>query len=188
MLDPTDLRRRARGAFTAGEEEDEGVAPPRESGGPRGVRDGAGRSRSRRDAAERVVALAEFLPEDERSAVLAVYRDGVTVRDLALAAAVAGPRRDVESLARQLRRRVRRAAQRALSPRFAFVAAFLHPEEPAERARLGLPCWTPTRRRVARACVLHGLSLRRAAAELGLSFHCVRREMQSILAQAETRS
>jgi DNA-directed RNA polymerase specialized sigma24 family protein len=46
--------------------------------------------------------------------------------------------------------------------------------------------WTPTRRRVATACLLHGLSLRQAAAALHLSLYTVRRHQDAIIALFES--
>ncbi|USN99697.1 MAG: hypothetical protein H6810_03290 [Phycisphaeraceae bacterium] len=69
--------------------------------------------------------------------------------------------------ARTERRRLRRLVTRVLSPRFAFVIA-------SRRA------WAPTRRRVAMACVVQGLSMREAGAALGLSLHSVRRQMDAV--------
>ena len=48
------------------------------------------------------------------------------------------------------------------------------------RARRG--SWTSTRRRVATACFIRGLSLRAAAQELNLTFHTVRLHHAAVLA------
>jgi hypothetical protein len=62
---------------------------------------------------------------------------------------------------RRLRRHVRGLLDRLTSRRFAYITA-------------RLSRWTPTRRRVAEACFLRGLSQRRAARDLGLTLHVVR--------------
>jgi hypothetical protein len=64
--------------------------------------------------------------------------------------------------ARTLRGRVRSILRRMRSEEFAFVA--LHLQE-----------FSPTMRAVATACILHGMSIRAAAAELKLTQHQVRR-------------
>jgi DNA-directed RNA polymerase specialized sigma24 family protein len=120
-----------------------------------------------------------LLPEGERAALTAVYRDGMTVKQLAALRSSAA--RDPRSLRRQLRR----TSARLLSPKFVFVAAFLEPADQAERRRLGLPCWPPRRRAVAEQCIVRGFSIREAAAALGLTFHAVRQELSIISALHE---
>lgn len=70
---------------------------------------------------------------------------------------------------RSLRRRLRRLVSRVTSRRFVGVM----------RQRDG---WSPTRRRVATACVLEGLTMREASARLGVSYHVVRRHMDAVAA------
>ncbi|MBL8747310.1 MAG: hypothetical protein JNK58_13270 [Phycisphaerae bacterium] len=139
------------------------------------------RSTSGREAAQRCVELARHLRPHERATVLAVYRDGMTVKELAALQSIDGD-------PRSLRRSLRRMSARVLTPKFAFVASFLEPGDQAERRRLGLPCWPPRRRAVAEQCVVHGLSMREASAALGLSLHAVRHEMGTINAIFEARS
>ena len=103
-----------------------------------------------------------LLPADE-ALVRAVYSDGVPVSRLAaLGDARAGP-----AAARALRRRLRRLLARMLSERF--VGVLRRQDE-----------WGVTRRRVAAACVLQGLTMREAAAALGVSYHTVRRHMEAV--------
>jgi DNA-directed RNA polymerase specialized sigma24 family protein len=70
-------------------------------------------------------------------------------------------------LARALRRRVRQLAARLLEPKFVFVMREMRD-------------WPTSRRAVAEAVVLHGLSLREAAAALSMSLHAVRREHAAV--------
>lgn len=121
------------------------------------------RRRRRRELAEQIVRRADWLPREDKSILQAIYEDGRSVTEVAVL------RGDSP---RQLRRRVHRLVERVLSQKFTFVAAHL-------------PSWSPTRRRVAEACVLHGLSLRRAAERLGLSHHTVRRNYEAVHALYE---
>lgn len=118
----------------------------------------------RRDIARTLVDRAAFLLEQDRYLIEGVFRDGRPISDLAgmwheHPAGGCAPR--------SLRRRLHRLVDRLLSPRFEVVAQLNH-------------TWTPTRKRVATACILHGLSTRRAAAELGISLHTVRRQVDAI--------
>lgn len=75
-----------------------------------------------------------------------------------------------------LRRRVRRLVKRMASDEFLFVSRHVAP-------RHGGSCpWSSTRRRVAEACVLRGLSLRQAASLLNLSLHTVRTHRGAVAA------
>lgn len=117
----------------------------------------------RRDAAEVIVERAKHLLPADAALVRAVYADGVPVSRLAaLSDAQAGA-----AAARALRRRLRRLLARMLSERF--VGVLRRQEE-----------WGVTRRRVAAACVLQGLTMRQAAAALGVSYHAVRRHMDAV--------
>ena len=122
------------------------------------------RRKHRRELVEAVLQASPYLPDQDRALLEAFYRDGRPVAELA---ALAG------CTPRVIRRRIRTLVARVLSPRFAFVA---HHE----------PRWSPTRRRVARACVLGGRSLREAADDLALSLHTVRRHHDAINALFET--
>ncbi|MCL4740804.1 MAG: hypothetical protein KJZ54_01220 [Phycisphaerales bacterium] len=125
------------------------------------------RRKRRCDQAAVALDRARHLPPQDRVLVEAVFRDGRPVAELAaLIAADAGDAARATSV-RGLRRRVRRLTARLLSREYAFVAE-------------QLPDWSPTRRRVATACILHGRSIRDAAAELRLSLHTVRRHRAAI--------
>jgi hypothetical protein len=126
----------------------------------------------RREEAEVLVRRAAALPEPDRRLVEAVFRDQLTVSQLA---SIWRERKGRQADARFLRRRLRRLVERMRSSDFETVLAC--------RAR-----WSPTRRRVATACVLHGLSIRQAAEELGLSLHAVRRHLHAVTAVCETVS
>ncbi|HED54591.1 MAG TPA: hypothetical protein ENJ00_10390 [Phycisphaerales bacterium] len=106
---------------------------------------------------------ARYLPETDRALIEAVFADGTPVTKLA---GVIGED------PRKLRRRIRRVTGRLLDPRFRFVA---------ERQS----SWRPTRRKVGQACVLDGLSIRKASARLQLSFYTVRRHKEAIEAMYE---
>lgn len=122
------------------------------------------RRRRQRDMVEHLLDRAACLPPDDLALLRAVYADGRTAVELAAL---------MRCDARALRRRIRRLVERLLSPRFLFVL----------RHRDG---WSATRKRVATACVLHGRSLREAAAELRLSLHTVRRHLDAVNALFET--
>ena len=123
------------------------------------------------DFAELLTLRADHLAREDRQLVLAVFRDGVRVTDLALAASSPVESRESDrhalKLARTLRRRVRVLVALMLSPRFLFVVQ-------------RMSRWTPRRREIAHACEIRGLSQRQAAADLGLSLHAVRREANAI--------
>jgi len=117
------------------------------------------RRRWGREQAERLVDRASALPDPDRVLVELVFREGKSMSDIA---ALRGVPPSV------LRRRVRRLVRRMASDEFLFVSRHVAP-------RHGGPCaWSGTRRRVAEACVLRGLSLRQAATLLNLSLHTVR--------------
>ena len=124
------------------------------------------RRKRRREVVERIVERAELICPGDRSLVLAYYRDGQSASDIAQLAG---------EPVRSLRRKLRRIVQRVLSPRFEFVATRIH-------------TWTPTRRRVASACVLEGRTLREASARLGLSLHSVRRHHDAVQAMFESEA
>ncbi|GIK18576.1 MAG: hypothetical protein DYG93_06245 [Leptolyngbya sp. PLA2] len=119
------------------------------------------RRRRSREAAETMIDRARLLPPDDRALIEAVFRDGLPVARIAALATGDSEPADHSTRARTLRRRIRRLTTRLLSREYAFVA-----EQLAD--------WSPTRRRVATACVLHGRSIRNAADELRLSLHTVR--------------
>lgn len=110
------------------------------------------RRRPRRMPAS-LAGRADYLPPDEAALLRSVYHDGVTISALA---AIAGLRPAT------VRSRLRRILRRIEDPCFAFVLA-------------GRDAWPPPMARVATACFLHGLTLRRAAADLNMSVAAVRR-------------
>jgi hypothetical protein len=110
------------------------------------------RRRQTKSLARHILERAAILAPAERHLLEATFHDGLSC---ALLAAQLGRE------PRGLRREVRALTRRVLDPRFAFVAALA-------------PRWRPTRRRVAEAVFLRGLSLRKAARELGMSLYSVR--------------
>lgn len=107
---------------------------------------------------------ATHLPEQDRYLIEGVFRDGRPISDLA---AMWREHPAAGRAPRSLRRRLHRLVDRLLSPRFEVVASLNH-------------TWGPTRKRIATACVLHGLSTRQAADHLGVSLHTVRRQIDAI--------
>lgn len=116
------------------------------------------RRRIDRDAAELLLARAEWARPEERGLIVAVYRDGVSLRDLGTMSGRSP---------KTIREVIRRAVARMVTDRFAFVLREHHQ-------------WGPLRRRIATECVLHGHSMRHAARTLGVSLHTVRRHMELI--------
>lgn len=121
--------------------------------------------RRRRDAAQAdaIARRSDLLTPEDGALLRAVFEQGVSMRQLAAMR---------NESVRRVRNRVRTLATRSLSARFEFVM----------RRRED---WPPTRRRVASACVLRGLTMREAAAELKVSLHSVRRHMDAINALCE---
>lgn len=122
------------------------------------------RKRLRRDRADCIVARAAFLPPAERLLVESYFRDGRTIKILA-EASTTDPR--------VLSRRLRRLTERLLSDRFSFVLR-------------NFESWSPSRRRVATAMVLQGLSMRAASMHLRMSLYSVRRHADAIHALYES--
>jgi len=114
------------------------------------------------ELAETLMDRADVLPVADRTLLLAVYGEGRSFKEMG---ALTGESPHV------VRCRVRRLVRRVLSAEYALVRA----------RRAG---WAPTRRRVAAACFLRGLSLREAALELNLTFHTVRLHHGAVLALA----
>jgi DNA-directed RNA polymerase specialized sigma24 family protein len=112
----------------------------------------------KRSLAEQVVARAYLLNSTDRAFLLAAFDDGRSAADLGRLTGVSP---------RSVRRRLRRLADRVLSSRFLFVGKAMHR-------------WPPTRRRVAEAVVLRGLSMRQAAQEMKISVYVVRAHMNAI--------
>lgn len=121
------------------------------------------RRRRSRDFADVVVQRAQLLLPEDRALVCAVYRDNLTAAQVAELTGVSP---------RAVRRRLHTLTQRLLSPRYEFVT---------RRQQQ----WGPTRRRVAVACAIHGMTLRAAAEHLSVSLHTVRRHMDAVAAQLE---
>lgn len=123
------------------------------------------RRRSRREYAAMLVERAAWITPDDRELVEAVFGEGLSV------VAYTRRRRETDPVSpvsvRSARRRLRKVITRLLSPRFAFVIN-------------NRSDWSASRRRVAMACVVRGLSLREAARKMGMSLHAVRRHMDAV--------
>lgn len=118
----------------------------------------------RRDDAERLVALAEYLNQEEGDLIRSVYSRGLRASEIARAAGCRP--RDVQ-------RRLRRAMNRVRDPRFLFTIA--HRDT-----------WPRRRRRVASLVILQGISQRHAARRLSISLHRVRTEIEAVRALLDT--
>lgn len=101
---------------------------------------------------------AEALPKQDRLVLQSILRDGKS------SVLVAGL---LETKPRAIRRRTKRLIARLVSHEFLFVLR--------ESAT-----WPPTRRRVAEACVVEGKSARQASTDLRITFHSVRRHLETI--------
>lgn len=151
------------------------------------------RRRAGREFAELLVARADALAAPDRALIRAVFREGLSVREVAelQAGAASSTPDDAQPGAsagtdpgarvRTLRRRVRALIARMTSTRFLIV---LRAAGPGATPAAASP-WPATRRRVAVACVLQGMTLRDAARSLRLSLHSVRRHMDVINALAD---
>jgi DNA-directed RNA polymerase specialized sigma24 family protein len=124
------------------------------------------RRRIDRNQSDRIVARAAFLPHPDRVLLEAYFLHGRTVKDIALGS---------ETQTRRVSRRLRRLALRVLSDKFVFVLR-------------NLESWPPSRRRVARAMLLGGQSMREAAGSLHMTLYAVRRHHDAISAQFEMES
>jgi DNA-directed RNA polymerase specialized sigma24 family protein len=126
---------------------------------------------------ETVVRRAAWLAPTDGAVLLSVYEQGLPVAEAA---------RRLGTDEKALTRRIRRLIERVMAPRFVLAARVLRPD-PDLRRLLPEPdplAWPPTRRRVADAVVIRGLTMRHAAAELRTSLHSVRRHMDAIHAMA----
>lgn len=121
------------------------------------------RTRSRGFVAE-VARQAQHLPPTERALLLQVFSEGKTVAEIA---------KERGEPPRRLARRIKRLTSRVLDPRYRYVTE--HRQS-----------WRPTRRKVAGACVIEGLSIREAAAKLRLSPYTVRKQREAIDALFES--
>lgn len=126
-----------------------------------------------RDAAfaEIIVHRADLLLPADRALLRAHFGAGITTPALASLATASG-KPHARSDARFIRKRIRALADRVLSRQFVFVMT--HQRE-----------WPPARRRAAQALVLHGMTLRDAAARTGLPVHALRRHADEIRALCE---
>ena len=128
--------------------------------------DSHARRLDRRALAQDVARHAEHLRPAERALAKAFFDDGRSATEIAR---LAGVRE------RSIHRRLSALARRLNSPRFRFILNYR-------------PALTPTRARVATACILRGLSMRRAARDLNLPEHVVRTHMLAIEAMFERSS
>lgn len=124
------------------------------------------RRRLRREMVDVIVARSSVLAPADAALVQSVYGDG---RSIASVAVLLGCDE------RKVRRRVKRLVARLGSAPFLYVLSHRH-------------TWPSSRRRVAEACFLRGLSIRQAADELKLTYHAVRRQVEAVgaLIQAGT--
>ena len=117
----------------------------------------------RADIACKLLDLAEYLPDEDRALLQAVYDRGMRPIEFARAIRVSP---------RTIRNRVRGLVERVSSPLFQFVAA----QQGA---------WSSQRRLIAELNVFRGRSQREVARRLGVSLHRVRQELLHIRAQSE---
>lgn len=116
------------------------------------------------EAADRVIHRADWLGPSDRALVLAVFRDSMSVTDLA---------RAHDTCPRSLRRRLAAALARINDDHAPFVIAHT-------TTQLGPPAITGVRARIARAVYLQGRSMRAIADDLGVSLHTVRAHRQAV--------
>jgi DNA-binding NarL/FixJ family response regulator len=128
-----------------------------------------------RETAERLARLAVHLAAPDRLLVEAVLKEGRRLPEVVemLTPPTAVGAEAVARARRQIRRRFHQLIARMRTEEFWLVA------EQKDR-------WPTLQRRVAIACVLHGLTQREAAARLGLSLHTVRCHHQAVLAVCRT--
>ncbi len=125
---------------------------------------GAGGSRLRRRAsAEEVLSRAHLLEATDRRVIEAIYGSGRTAAEVA---------RVLGLPARKVSGRVRGVVKRLCSRECTLVQSM--------KSR-----WPETRRAVAVACFVHGLSIRRASERLGISFHSARQHYAAVRAILE---
>lgn len=132
-----------------------------------------------RPQAERLLALADFLPAADAILLREVLSGGRTLAHLA---------RMLKANRHTLRTRIARLIARASSPEFAFVVARRIGLTPARGThartaphKLRWPDdWSEPMRITAQLCILDGLSLRDAAAHSGVSYHTLRRHQATL--------
>lgn len=113
------------------------------------------RRRQPRPVVEAILTLARHAPARERGIIAAIFEDGRSLNEIALASG---------EHPRVIARRYRRAIARIIEPRYAFVAG----------AR---DTWPDRRRLVATLYFLCGHTIRDIARRLALTEHAVRREI-----------
>ncbi len=122
------------------------------------------RTRSR-DFVRSISERTKHLPDLERALLDEIYVNGKSIADIAKL------RGDDVKL---LRRQVRRITTRVLTPRYRYVTEHQS-------------AWRPTRRMVAGACVVEGLSIKDASIKLHLSTYLIRKHRDAIEALFESR-
>jgi len=105
-----------------------------------------------------IVQRAQWLENDDRELVLAMFRDGQSANAIA---------HRLGRCPRQVRRQIKQLVNRLSDPRVAYVVAHLEK-------------WTKTRRAIARSLFIRGRSMRETTDELGISFYSVRKHRQAI--------
>lgn len=128
-----------------------GKGPGRGRGGGGGA---VNRKLAAAEAARRVLARADALPEADRALVVAVLDRGQRLGELAVL---------MGETPKALARRLRRVCKRALTPSFEFV-----------RQRRSGGGWPPSMARAATLLYLHGFSQSQTAAAMGTTLHAVR--------------
>lgn len=124
------------------------------------------RRRYTADHAETLAARAEWCLPEDRALIHALLRQGLSPKEIA----------ELRSIPPStMHNQIKAILNRLNSPRFVFVLR--HQD-----------AWTPTRRRIATACVLEGRTLRGAASHLGVTLYAVRREMDAIKSLLEESS
>lgn len=119
--------------------------------------------KARSDNTQRLLDLAEYLPDEDRALMQAVYERGMRPIDFA---------RVIRARPRTIRSRVRGLVVLVSSPLFQFVVS-----QPG--------AWSNQRQLIAELTVLRGTSQREVAHRLGLSLHRVRQELVNIRAHCE---
>ncbi|MFT5423459.1 MAG: DNA-directed RNA polymerase specialized sigma24 family protein [Phycisphaerales bacterium] len=135
-----------------------GTRRPRAAWRPETVQLSDLRRRQESGAVDWLLLRAQWLPTADRELVEAVYREGKSAAEIA---------RLGDASVGVVRNRIKQIVDRLCSDRLPFVV---------ERS----PSWSPTRRRVARQCVIEGHSMRAASERLGVSLHTVRRHLGAI--------
>jgi DNA-binding Lrp family transcriptional regulator len=110
------------------------------------------------DSAEHILRRAEFLPEKDRTLLMAALSEGRTAQELAVM---------LGTTPRSIRRRLRRLSRHVLSDRFVFVMR--HRDS-----------WPATRRRIATACVLQRRTIRQTALDFRTSHYNVRKQLDAV--------